>query len=207
MPRLIFTRSFVTSLPSTIDAGRDEHLAAPVGHVAVLEVAGLRILEGAPAAEQHAALADLFVSGQRLVEEVEEVVVHRHDLLHELDVLHQADEIVGERLDRRHRADAAGIERRRVHVASFHQAEHLAREPAHHQRLAVELAFERVQRPHDVADRAVAVSPALRRLGLAALSPRRPGWSRGPSFRRSRRRPGSPERCCGRTCTRRLRRG
>jgi hydrogenase large subunit len=41
------------------DAGRDEHLLAPVRHVLVLEVADVRILEGAPAAEQDAALAGL----------------------------------------------------------------------------------------------------------------------------------------------------
>src|SRR6185437_16026319 len=35
-------------------------------------------------------------------------------------------------------------------------------------------------------------------------APARRGWSRPPSARRSPPRPGSPGRCCGRTCTRRL---
>ena len=125
------------------DAGGDEHRPAPIGHVLVVVVADVRVLERAPAAEQDAAPADLLVAGQRLVEEVEQVVVQRHALLHELDVPHQPDQIVGEELHRRHRADAAGIERRGMHVAAFHQAEHLARVAADLQRLAVELAGER----------------------------------------------------------------
>ena len=72
--------------------------------------------------------------------------MQRHDLLHELDVLHQPDEVVGEELHRGNRADAAGIERGRMHVAAFHQAEHLARHAAHRKRLAIELAGERIQR-------------------------------------------------------------
>ena len=109
------------------DARRDEHGAAPVGHVLVLVVADVGILERAPAAEQNAAPADLFVAGQRFVEEVEQVVVQRHAFLHEFDVAHQPGQVVGEQLHRRHRADAARIERRRMDVAPFHQAEHLAR--------------------------------------------------------------------------------
>ena len=61
--------------------------------------------------------------------------MQRHDLLHELDVLHQPDEVVGEELLRGHGADAAGVERRGVDVPAFHQAEHLARQPAHLQAL------------------------------------------------------------------------
>ena len=61
------------------DARGDEHLVAPVGHVLVGVVADVRVVERAPAAEQHAAVADLLVAGQRLVEEVEQVVVQRHD--------------------------------------------------------------------------------------------------------------------------------
>ena len=82
------------------DARGDEHLAAPVGHVVVAEVAVRRVVQAAPAAEQDAALADVLVAGQRLVEEVEQVVVQRHDLLHELDVAHQPGQVVGEQLDR-----------------------------------------------------------------------------------------------------------
>ena len=165
------TRSVVTSSPSTTTPGRDEHRAAPVGHVLVGVVADVGVVERAPAAEQDAPLADLLVAGQRLVEEVEQVVVQRHDLLHELDVLHQPDEVVGEELDGRHGADAARIERRGVDVPPFHQAEHLARVAAHVQRLAVELAGERVERRHDVGDGAVAVDVGVRRRGLLRLVP------------------------------------
>ena len=147
------------------DARSDEHAPAPVGHVLVLEVAHRGVVQAAPAAEQDAPLADVLVAGQRLVEEVEQVVVQRHDLLQELDVAHQPDVVVGEQLDGRDGADAAGIERRRVDVATFHQAEHLARVAADHQRLAVEVALERVERAHDVADGLVAVVAGVRRLG------------------------------------------
>ena len=165
MPRLISTRSLVTSLPSTTTPGvtnifRPQSVMSPV-----VEVAVLGVVERAPAAQQHAAAADLLVAGQRLVEEVEQVVVHRHDPLHELHVAHQPGEVVGEELDGRDRADAARVERRRVHVAALHQAEHLAGVPADLQRLAVELAVERVERPHDVADGLVAVVGGVRRLG------------------------------------------
>ena len=128
------------------DAGRDEHLSAPVGHVLVGVVADVGIVERAPAAQQNAALAHLLVARQRLVEEVEQVVVQRHDLLHELDVLHQPHQVIGEELDRGHGADAARIERRGMHVPAFHQAEHLARHAAHLQRFAIERAGERIQR-------------------------------------------------------------
>ena len=145
----------------------DEHLPAPVGHVLVLEVAVRRVVEASPAAEQDAPLADVLVARQRLVEEVEQVVVQRHDLLHELDVAHQPGQVVGHQLDGRHRADAARVERRGVDVAPLHQAEHLARVAADLQRLAVELALDRVERPHDVADGAVAVD--RRRCGASVL--------------------------------------
>ncbi len=63
------------------------------------------------------------------------------------------------------RADAARVERRRVDVPALHQAEHLAGVAADLQRLAVELALERVERAHDVADGPVAVVAGVRRLG------------------------------------------
>ena len=97
--------------------------------------------------------------------------MQRHDLLHELDILHQADEIVGEELHRRHRTDAAGIERRRMNVAAFHQAEHLARHAAHLQRFAIERAGKRIQRGHDVGDRAIAVQLGIGRVGVLRLLP------------------------------------
>ena len=128
-----------------------------------------RVVEAAPATEQHAALADVLVAGHRLVEEVEQVVVQGHDLLHELDVAHQPGQVVRDQLDGRHRSHAARVERRRVDVAPLHQAEHLARVTADVQRLAVELALERVERTHDVADGAVAVVGGVWRLGVVRL--------------------------------------
>ena len=147
------------------DAGRDEHGPAPLGHVLVAEVAHLRVLERAPATQQGAAQPDVLVAWQGLVEEVEDVVVQRHDLLHELDVAHQPRDVVGHQLDGRHGADPARVERGRVDVPSLHQAEHLAGVAADLQGLAVEIAGERVERAHDVADGAVAVVTRVRRLG------------------------------------------
>ncbi len=95
--------------------------------------------------------------------------MHRHDLLHELDVAHQPGHVVGHQLDRGGGADTAGIQRRRMHVAALHQAEHLSRPPADLQRLPVELAGERVERPHDVGDGPVAVRVGVRRLGVLGL--------------------------------------
>ncbi len=76
-------------LPIHDDAGGDEHPPTPLLHVLVVEVAHRGILERSPAAEQCAAQTDLLVARQRLVEEVEQVVVHRHDLLHELHITHE----------------------------------------------------------------------------------------------------------------------
>ena len=165
MPRLMSTRLLVTSCPSTTTPGVDEHLPAPVGHVPVGEVAVLGVVQAAPAAEQHPPPADFLVAGQRLVEEVEQIVVHGHDPLHELDVAHQPGQVVGKQLHRRDRAHPARVERGRVHVAPFHQAEHLPGGPADLERLAVELALEWVERAHDVADGAVPVLGRVRRLG------------------------------------------
>lgn len=127
------------------------------------------ILERAPAAEQRAPQAHLVVSGQRLVEEVEQVVVHRHDLLHELDVAHQPGHVVGHQLDRRNRADATGVERGGMYVPPLHQAEHLPGPTADLQRLPVEVSGERVERAHDVGDGPVAVHVGMRGLGVLRL--------------------------------------
>ena len=54
-------------------------------------------------------------------------------------------------------------------VPALHQAEHLPRPAADLQRLAVELAGERVERPHDVGDRPVAVRARVRRRGVLGL--------------------------------------
>ena len=150
-------------------ARRDEHGVAPLLHVLVGEVADLGILERAPAAEQRAAQTDLVVAGQRFVEEVEQVVVHGHDLLHELDVAHQPGHVVRHQLNGGGGADAAGVQRGRMDVPTFHQAEHLSRPPADLQRLPVELTGERVERPHDVGDGPVAVRLRVRRLGVLGL--------------------------------------
>ena len=54
-------------------------------------------------------------------------------------------------------------------MAALHQAEHLSRVAADLQRLAVELAGERVERAHDVGDRAVAVRVGVRGLRVLRL--------------------------------------
>ena len=67
------------------------------------------------------------------------------------------------------RAAAARHDRRRVRVPAAEQAVHLPRIARDVQRLEVELAGERVERPHDVGDRPVAVDVGVlgrRLLGL-----------------------------------------
>ena len=63
------------------------------------------------------------------------------------------------------RAHAARVQRGGVHVPALHQAEHLPGGPRYLERLAVELALQRVQRLHDVADGLVAVLGRVRGLG------------------------------------------
>ena len=92
MPRLMSTRLVVTSLPSTTTPGVTNIAFAPFVHRLVVVIADVRILERTPAAEQDAALADFFVTGQRFVEEIEQIVVQRHATFHELDVPHQPHE-------------------------------------------------------------------------------------------------------------------
>jgi hypothetical protein len=53
-----------------------------------------------------------------------------------------------------------------MHVPALHQAEHLARDAAHLQRLAIERPGERVQPAHEIGDRPEAVQRGVRRLGL-----------------------------------------
>ena len=91
--------------------------------------------------------------------------MHRDDALHELHVAHQPDVVIGEQLDGGGRADAARVERGRMDVPPFHQREHLARPATDLESLTVEGALERVQRPHDVADRPIAVVGGVGRLG------------------------------------------
>ena len=86
--------------------------------------------------------------------------MHRHGALDVVDVAHQPHVVVGARLVRDVGAAAARHDRRRVRVAAAEEAVHLARVARDVQRLQVELAGERVQRPHDVGDRLVAVDVA-----------------------------------------------
>ena len=97
--------------------------------------------------------------------------MQRNDFLHELHILHQPHNVVGEELDGRNRSDAARIQRRRMHVAAFHQAEHLARHAAHLQGFAIERAGKRIQRRHDVGDGAVAVQVGVRAPRLFRFRP------------------------------------
>ena len=177
MSRLMSTRSVVTSLPSTTTPGRDEHRAAPFGHVLVGVIADVGIVERAPAAQQDAPLADFFIAGQRLVEEVEQVVVQRHHLLHELDVLHQPHQVIGEKLDGGHGADAAGIKRGGMDVPAFHQAEHFARQRLICKRFQIKRPGERIQRAHDVGDGAEAVHVRRGARPSSRLWPARRDWS------------------------------
>ena len=94
--------------------------------------------------------------------------MHRHAALHVVEVAHQPHVVVGQRLVRDVRAAAARHDRRRVRVAAAEQAVHLARVARHLEGLQVEVAGERVQRPHDVGDRPVAVD--VRRAARAVCS-------------------------------------
>ena len=92
------------------DARSHVHRAAPARHVLVRVVAYGRIVERAPATEQDAALSNFLIAWKRLIEKVEEVIVKRHDFLHEFHVLHQTNQVIREELDRGNRADSAGIQ-------------------------------------------------------------------------------------------------
>ena len=87
------------------DAGGDEHRCGPssvMSRYLKLQTSGSWNEPQQPSRMRR--LPDLLVAGHRLVEEVEQVVVHRHDALEELDVAHQAGQVVGEELDRGDRA-------------------------------------------------------------------------------------------------------
>src|SRR5205807_1565681 len=98
-----------------------------------------------PAAEQGPPVANLLVAGQCLVPEVEQIVVHRNDLLHPFDVLHQSNQVVREELDGSNGSHSSWIESRGMDVAPLHQTEGLASIPTHMECLAVELAGEGVE--------------------------------------------------------------
>ena len=97
--------------------------------------------------------------------------MQRHDFLHEFDVLHQADEKISEQLDRRNSSDSAWIKRRRMDVPTFHQTEHLPGHPTDLQRLPIEFPFERIERFHDIRDRAVSMILRVGRLGFLGFFP------------------------------------
>src|SRR5690606_15934169 len=98
-----------------------------------------------------------------------QVVVHRDHLLHELHVAHQPAHVVGHQLHGGRHPDAARVQRGRVYVPTYHEAEHFPGHPADLQRLPVELAGERVGRAHDVGDGAVAVHVGVRCGGVLGL--------------------------------------
>ena len=175
MFRLMSTRSLVTSSPSTTTPGvtyiaRPQSLILRVG-----VVANIGIVERAPTSKKNPAPSDLFVTRKGFVEEVEQVVVQRHDFLHELHVLHQPDDVVREELDGWDGADAARIERRGVHMPSFHQAEHLARHAAHLQSLEIERTRERISAFMMSRDRAVPMQIGVRRSRFSAAFSHTPG--------------------------------
>ena len=88
--------------------------------------------------------------------------MHRHASLHVVEVAHQPHVVVRAGLVRDVRAAAARHDRRGVRVTPAEQAVHLARVAGHVEGLQVELARERVERPHDVGDRLVAVDVRVR---------------------------------------------
>ena len=97
--------------------------------------------------------------------------MQRHNFLHELHILHQPHDVVREELHGGHSAHAAGVKSRWMHVAPFHQAEHLAGHAADLQSLEIESARERIQRLHDVADGFIAMQFGVRRGCLLRLLP------------------------------------
>src|SRR5215831_5587822 len=149
------------------DAGSDIHGTSPLVHGLILVIDDVRIVERTPAAQQRTAIPDFFVSGQSFVHEVEQVIVQRHDLLHELHVLHEPDEIVGKDLDGSRRTDSSRIERGRMHMPSLHETEHLARAAADGKCFAIKLAREWIQRRHDVCNGPISVDTGMR--GFFAL--------------------------------------
>ena len=124
-------------------------------------------------------MADLPVLAVRdVVEEVEEVVGYRDDLLHPVHAPHEADQVVREQLRCGHGPHAARVDRGRMDVTSLHQAEHLAGDPAHLQRFHVGRAGERVEGAHEVSDGVEAVDVGVG--GFGRLRPLQPARVRLP---------------------------
>src|SRR5690606_31724909 len=117
-------------LPVHDDAGGDEHVASPAGHVLVAIVHRVRVLEAPPAAQHDAPAPDLLVAGQGVVEDVEHVVVHGHGLFDEVQAAQQTRQLVGEHLRGRDGAHPTGVQRGRVYVPALHEAAHLPGDPA-----------------------------------------------------------------------------
>src|SRR5688500_17374388 len=59
------------------DTWGDKHLLSPLGHITILEGGIFRILEAPPATQQDSAVSHFLVPGQRLVEKIKQVIVHR----------------------------------------------------------------------------------------------------------------------------------
>ena len=89
--------------------------------------------------------------------------MHWHRPLDVVDVAHQAHVVVGAGLVRDVHRHPAGHDRRGMCVPAAEQAVHLPGVTRHLERLQVEVAGERVKRPHDVGDRLVAVDVGVRR--------------------------------------------
>ena len=162
------------------DAGRHEGRVARVVHALVGVVHDVRVLEGAPAAEQGAPVADLRVLAVRdVVEEVEEVVGYRDDLLYPVHAPHQPHQVVGEEL----RCRARCPRRRGRSVEGWTCRPSIRQNISRVSRLicrasTVGLARKRVEGAHEVRDGAEAVDVGVR--GLGRLRPLQPARVRLP---------------------------
>ena len=95
--------------------------------------------------------------------------MHRHGALDVIHVAHQPHVVVGQRLMGDIGRATAGHDRRRMRVAAAEQAVHLTRVAGDLERLQVEAAGERVQGPHNVGERLVAMDVGVRRRCLLGL--------------------------------------
>ena len=95
--------------------------------------------------------------------------MQRNHLLHKFDVLHQSNQVVREELDSGNCSYSSRIEGRGMDMSSLHQTELLAGVPAHLESLEIQLTSERIERPHDVTDRAITMIMRMRSLGFVCL--------------------------------------
>src|SRR3984957_9171769 len=84
--------------------------AAPVRHLLVGVITDVRVIERSPTSQKYPPAPHFFISRKGLVEEIEQIIMERNDLLHELHILHQPDDVVREQLNSGHSADAAWIQ-------------------------------------------------------------------------------------------------